>query len=288
MTLLRVLLLGSCFILFGHANAQDVDTILGKEPGLGKSKSKKMRIDHPVVSPTPALPTESLGLSIRLMGGAGMDTYSLSGTGFTTNLPPTLSTLYGGEIRYRPQNAVFSMFGRALLRKMKYTDLSGLTPSSVELTKTEMVGGLRFYLFNTAESSFWNSFSIGVGYSAMIHNATETQPDQVITDSTARGLMLVAMQEFSLGSNPCELAFEVHLPNSFQETGRNSGTFQSSTRYRLSGLFAIPLFSAVQLGLGFYASLSKNSFSGVGTRGTSNAQEQILDFGFPLQLKVDF
>lgn len=246
----------------------DVDDVLGGVPASG---------GNPAGSPT----SHKLNLTVGGIFGAGGASYNLTSQGFNVYLPLSFGTLAGAFAGYKIVDSAFKFEMIYTNQRTSFSNISSVSPSNLSVSVDDYSFGAGFDL-----SSVW---SVYAGYRFKNRSATRTTPQDVVSSVVSSGPWGAA--EYGRGVNETDkikVRLSAFFPNYYDETSTSSGYSNFSYNLRLQTQYRREVRPDLFASLGLWVEYDSSSFSGTGTRLTTDAREGFLKVYIPLTLEVEF
>lgn len=269
-------------LILGIPVVCSANPILGTEPEPSSKHLSQPRAQRSSQSFSLA-PLASEQVKLRIQLGTAFDSYSLSGTGFTTSLPMKRSgLLWGGEAEYRLDSSSIMLFGRLRGWSTTHTSLPSVTPSTIDVTK-------RIYAIGAAYFPWDEALAFSLGATLQTRDATETSPNATVTSVNKYGLEFGTLYEKPISE---DFAFgaraSVFFPVLYNELFKNTGFYLYSLSAEGSVSIAYSVSHIVSLGLRVWVRHERAVFKGTGLRGVTDGTESELSFGVPLEVQIAF
>jgi opacity protein-like surface antigen len=236
---------------------------------------------------TPPLPASvEDGKYISVHSGYGMMSSSLSGSGFNSDLGGEGGAIFGAEFSYKSA-------GSDVQYKLSYEKTSldqdapaGVTPTSLTVFREDF----RFLMsFAPWDSGRLENFRVGLGYGVLGTGATNTTPNNVLTNQLSQGALfnLSYQSEWHTG---CSLGSEllIYLPHQIQEsaqvTGYNPKFIGAELKLTLDYLFS----NQVSGFIGASYRVDQVTYEGSVSRGVTDGQDTRNMFAIPIGLKIGY
>lgn len=269
-------------LILGIPSIASANSILGTEPEPSSKRLSQPRAQK--FSQTFSSASLASGqMKLRIQLGTALDSYSLSGTGFTTSLPLKRSgLLWGGEAEYRSDSSSIMVFGRLRGWETTHTSLPNVTPSTIDVTK-------RIYTVGAAYFPWDEAFAFSVGMTLQTRDATQTSPNATVTSVHKYGFELGALYEkpinedFTFGSRA-----SLFFPVLYNELFKNTGFYLYSLSAEGSLSISYSVSHIVSLGFRVWARHERAVFKGTGLRGVDDGSESEVSFGIPLEVQIAF
>jgi hypothetical protein len=270
------------FLILVYPSVAGANPILGKEP---EPSLKARSVPHTEHSIGTFLPSShsSEHVKLRIQLGTAFDSYSLSGSGFTTNLPLKRSgLLWGGEAEYRLDSSSILLFGRLRGWATTHKSLPNVTPSTIAVAK-------RIYSLGAAYFPWDGGLGFSLGATFQTRDATETAANAVVTSVHKCGFELGALYDNSINEDfTYGLRASVFFPVLYDELYKNTGFHFYSLSAEGSVSIAYSVSHIVSLGSRVWLRHERAVFKGTGLRGVTDGSESEVSFGIPLEVQVAF
>lgn len=162
------------------------------------------------------------GRYVALQTGYGILSSSLSGSGFNSDLPGKGNLIYGLDLTYRDSDNEVGYSFKYDKAESQETAPSGLTPADLTVSREDIRLMASFAPWDELES-----LRLGVGYSRLKTGATETSPNNILTEQISQGLMLNALwtSQLELMDSDVVVNYEglLYLPYEVRESAQVTG-----------------------------------------------------------------
>lgn len=230
--------------------------------------------------------------SLRIGGEGGMhlQSYSLSGSGYSAALNTTTGVFYGFKATYKNESdSYYSFLLKMRMGATSFGGLTGLTPDSVVLKNNSYQLIVFGNLLDRLENEILKEIRIGLGYSYLRRSVTITTPNAAFTPQTQHGLTLNAAYAIPFDENTIiDTNLQVFLPWAFSEDSNNTGFHTSTLAYEIGGDIIHVLTPSIDVSAGVYFRQDRNGFSGTGLRGTTDGAEALTSISVPLNVTFKF
>lgn len=251
-------------------NPIDAEAILGPEPDSHSFRRiasvPEQKIEEKLRAPD---------LKIEVLPQYGLKNLRLLGQGLAFNLPWVQT--YGA--RMGVSGTDWHVSGG--LHTSTYTGLpASVTPTQVTAFDWDVSGGMRVL--------GQKSFEVRLGYEVFSRSAQETTPQAIVTSYLAHGPCAFASTQWDAGSWNMAVHGKLSVPWYFHENNSVSGSYQFAIRSQVRWVATRMIGKHVRVGLGLEALFHVISFSGTGTRGTTDATELDLGLSVPAFVQYNF
>lgn len=259
----------------------EVKAVVAPQP----PRAVKMEVSKPI--PAKEVAEESAPsdpfVTIGLLGGYGFDSYALTSSGFSITTAYNGGPRFGVEIRSKlSSESDKKIFLRAQRGTTETTGLSGLSPSSITVERTEVQAALALPLGSEGV------YSLLVGYGYRSRSAPRTATRIAVSDTSEHGPLIGLLGYYQLSALwkiETELSFV--FPASFTENSLSTGAPESALHSLLGVQVLRRLDSSKQFGFGVGIQNTSRKFTGAGARGTSGAGESDYSIRTQLELRFD-
>jgi hypothetical protein len=249
----------------------------------------------PAATPAPVAPLATIvpaaaklqnpGNFIALHSGYGIQSSSLTGTGFNSDLSGAMGLIYGAEISHQSANTGIRYSLKFENASAEQEAPAGVTPADITVLREE-------YRF-VASIPTWNSggedLRLGIGYSFLQTGATDTLPNNVMTKQSSQGVILNAAYQVKV--NPeWSVGTEVllYLPHKVQEspqvTGYNPNFVGAEVKILVDYTFSEQLVGFI----GASYRMDQVSYEGTVDRGVTDGHDSRNLFAIPVGLKIGY
>lgn len=220
------------------------------------------------------------GLHFGLLAAPVSETAKLEAIGFSSTLPAKIGYLAGAEIGYQFAGSPVELSGSFEFSRTKFAALSGVSPTEITLERRHASAMGRYKGFLTP------GLDLVLGYSWRTRAAAETTPRAVVTNKNAAGLIAGAGYSSSLSPELAILSkVEFFLPHRHEETLSITGYHRSSSMVQAKIGLSRPLGPSSSASLSLSARYERSTYSGTGTRGSTNGAETDWTFALPLEVR---
>lgn len=230
--------------------------------------------------------------SLRIGGEGGMhlQSYTLTGTGYSSSLNTTTGVFYGFKASYQDESdSYYSFVLKMRMSATTFGGLTGLSPDSVVLKNNSYQFIVFGKLLERLESEFLKEIRIGLGYAYLRRSVTITTPNAAFTPQTQHGLTLNAAYAIPFDENTViDTNLQVFLPWAFSEDSNYTGFHTSTLAYEIGGDIIHSLTPSIDVSAGVYFRQDRNGFSGTGSRGTTDGAEALTSISVPLNVTFKF
>lgn len=226
------------------------------------------------------------GRYLGIYSGYGMNSSSLTGTGFNATLPAKGAAIYGGEISYQGSDS-------ETLYSLKYEKSSYSMNAPTGVTPTSLSGyreDVRLMVFVAPwDSGTFENVRIGFGYGILRTGATDTISYNVLNNQTSQGPMFSIGHKLKFKSDwALQSSLLVYLPHrvieSPQITGTNGQMLGAEAKLSLDYLISENIMAF----LGVSYRMDRASYSGLETRGVTNGVDTRTYIAIPIGLKIGY
>lgn len=261
-----LMVLVSTLVVIFSVNTQ-ADVILGPEPVAG------------VMLPKTDLKSD-IGLILSASGAPGFTTYRLSSSGYNANLTPAFSYFLKASAIYKLPLDRFGLEAEFIDRRSSFHNVPSVSSDQIDV-QTSSYG----FLVNYELTPFW---VLGVGATFVNRLATRTTPQDVMSTVNAGGPTIMAQYGFFLSEiEKLSARLSMFFPNYYNELSSSSGFSQFVYNIRVQANYKREIKNDFSVGAGIWVEMDSSSFSGTGTRQTTDARETFWKFYLPLFIEVN-
>ncbi len=226
------------------------------------------------------------GLNLRLIQNLGVQSYSLTGTGFTGDLNATATAGSGLQLVYvMDKVAIRAEFSA---KSTEFKPPSTLTPSL--LTSKTDAGFIETNFYPYREEIGWKkTLYYGFGLDYLSRAAIETTPNVILTPSSRIGFRGSVGQTANLSQIfQLETTAWLSTPFVFEESGTKTGYKSYSAVFGLKLMFIYHVSHFIDFGLGFNSTYEMTKYKGTGTRAVTDGSETYINLAIPIELRFQF
>ncbi len=244
----------------------------------------------PATVTTPVSNYRHRGLRVSADGGLQMQSYSLSGTGYSSSINTASGSFWGLKVNYKKDHdAFYSFLFKFRVAQTSFSGLSGLTPSGVTLKNNQYQAVVYAKLLEHLESPILKDVRVGLGYSVIRRSSEVTTPNAAFTSQTQHGLTLNAAYEIPFNEEShIDTYVQFFMPWAFKEDASNTGYHTSTFAFELGADFNYTLTPSIDVSAGLSLRQDRNGFSGTGLRGTTDGSENLTTISVPLNITFKF
>jgi hypothetical protein len=222
----------------------------------------------------------------EFIGGLGVLSNDLSGTGFSSALPFTMGSDFGLKLGYEPgmQNLDYAVQYRG--QAFTFETPSSISPAKINATRSETQLLAKMTPFLTG---WQKEITLGVGYQFVNYVADVTTPNVVMTGQTVSGIYLTG--EYNVTFNEdinSVLNIGLFLPHSFSESNAQTGYGFKFLGYSFGIDFEWRLSETWMFMTGMQFQHEQISFSGTGDRSVSDATDGRSLITIPIKARWNF
>lgn len=219
---------------------------------------------------------------VSLNHSIGKQQYQVTGSGFTTEVSGSAVSVWGldSSIEMNERHLIFSYERESVEIKTP----EGLRPSEIKAYSDRFTSD---YFFRISENS---DDDIGIGFFYLGRQVSHvTAPNAVMTSSTRFGPRFTYRSQVEISKNfGYSYGASLASPLWFEELDKSTGSFRNG--FHLEGhshliYYANEIF---HVGLGLLVRYESTKFNYTGDRGTSSAEERVLQVQFPVTLRAHF
>lgn len=211
----------------------------------------------------------------KIAATLGFEKFALTGTGFNADLDYSKSVGISNELSYHPEEKHWDLWASLFYKNTFLTQLAGLTPKNIALTRAEISIGQNFH---------FEHFKIGPVFQLenTLTNETIPNPIEVKKKSFLGGL------RFSSQKTITDLvSIEFHIQSLFQLVASaqnySYGKVESGQKHKMGILLNVGSYFS-----GFEINNEITKYTSSVSRGTSNAKENKTSIMIPLGMRFDF
>jgi hypothetical protein len=234
----------------------------------------------------PSLQTFESGRYLQINSGYGMFSSALTGAGFNADIPGKFDFIYGLSFSFQSPDSGTRFLLDYDKTSNEQNAPSGLSPSSITLTREEF----KFLVSVTPwQENRLQNLRLGLGYGLLKSGATDTLPNNVLSNQVSQGLHLFA--NYKMNYKPqWNLILEggLYLPHQIKESSQVTG---NNPKYLGLEASAQADYSWLQNFIIFFGAnyrIDQVSYDGTASRGVTSGKDTRTLFTIPVGIKISY